>query len=564
MLNLTRKLRLALLWHMHQPLYRSGESNLLPWTRLHATKDYLDTARAIEEHPGIKATINLVPSLLLQLKEYASGSVDDQVLHLTRTPAFLLTQDQKHQIAANFFQCNVELMVLPFPRYAELYARIGGENRVLSDEELATLNPQDWLDLQVWYLLTWIGPYAAEQNPLFGRLIEKGRGFTEGEKLRLIEGTLALIGEIIPLWKKLYNSGQVELSVSPFYHPILPLLIDLKAARESLPDEALPDAETGWVEDASLHISGAVNYFTREFGAPPSGMWPSEGSISQRTLELIRKEGLRWIASDETVLQNSLGEKRFPLSHAFPWKFKTEDGDLYLFFRDHDLSDRVGFIYASMDPEEAAEDFLHGLLLRRASLVREFGEEVLEEAVLPVILDGENCWEYYRENGRPFLEALYRKLSESELIETVTFSEVVASLEERGTGRTLERLQAGSWIGGNFRIWIGEEEENRAWEALAATRSVLMAERDTISDDDFYAAYEELLIAEGSDWFWWYGEENTTVNDPLFDRLFREHLMNVYRLIGKEPPEELNKPIRNYTGGGHGGAMHRAELPSPS
>ncbi|MGE3800328.1 MAG: glycoside hydrolase, partial [Candidatus Kapaibacterium sp.] len=534
------------------------------WTRLHATKDYLDTARALEEFPDIKATVNLVPSLLLQLKEYASGNVDDRILHLTRTPAFLLKSEEKLEIVKGFFQCNVQQMILPYARYAELYRNVGESVEEPSIETVESFSPQDWLDLQVWYLLTWVGPYAREENPLFSSLIEKGAGFSEREKLRLIDATLDLIAKIIPLWKKLQASAQVELSVSPFYHPILPLLIDLAAARESIPDEPLPNAESGWEEDASLQIASGVQYFANEFEVAPRGMWPSEGSISERTLELIRSEGIEWIASDETVLKNSLRksseEEAISLPHCFPWTYKTESGDIHLFFRDHDLSDRVGFLYASWNAEDAADDFIQGILERRNRLVEEFGEDILEDAVLPVILDGENCWEYYQENGKPFLEALYRKLSESDEIETVTFSQVVEQIDAENE-RVLSSLQAGSWIGGNFRIWIGEPEENQAWEALAHTREVLMEGRENVPSEKFFAAYEELLIAEGSDWFWWYGDENTTVNDPLFDQLFREHLQNVYQLIGKEVPENLYQPIRHYSGKWkHGGAMHRAEF----
>lgn len=549
---------------MHQPLYKSGDDYLLPWTRLHATKDYLDTARALEKFPDIKATINLVPSLLLQLKEYASGNVDDRILHLTRTPAFLLTAEEKVEIVKGFFQCNVQQMILPYPRYAELYRRLGKSEEEPSIETIELFSQQDWLDLQVWYLLTWVGPYAREENPFFTSLIEKGSGFFEREKLRLIDATLELIGKIIPLWKKLRTSEQVELSVSPFYHPILPLLIDLASARESIPNEPLPNAKSGWEKDALLQIAGGVKYFANEFQNLPRGMWPSEGSISEKTLELIRSEGIEWIASDETVLMNSLQKSSQSeaklLLHCFPWTFKTESGDIHLFFRDHDLSDRVGFLYASWDAEDAANDFIQGILERRSQLIEEFGDSILDEAVLPVILDGENCWEYYEENGKPFLEALYRKLSESDEIETVTFSQVVEQIDATRE-RVLSNLQAGSWIGGNFRIWIGEPEENQAWEALAQTREALMEGRENIPSEKFFAAYEELLIAEGSDWFWWYGDENTTVNDPLFDQLFREHLQNVYRLIEKEVPTSLYEPICHYSGKRkHGGAMHRAEF----
>ncbi len=551
-------IRLAILWHMHQPPYKSGETYLLPWARLHATKDYLDTARALERYPEVRTTINLVPSLLMQLQEYVSGQAEDYVLQLTRKPAFLLSEDDKHEIVRQFFQCNVERMIKPYPRYLQLYEHVDHRNDECRLDDLDSFSIQDWRDLQVWYLLTWIGPYSKEREP-FHTMMMKELNFSEPEKLRLIEESLWLIGEIIPLWKQLKECNQIDLSVTPFYHPILPLLIDTSSAKESMPDVVLPTETTGWKDDAELQISGGIQFFEKVFGETPPGMWPSEGSISNETLELISKHKIQWAASDETVLRNSLGGKSPPLAHCFPWRYRTEHGDIHLFFRDYHLSDRIGFVYAGWEPEMAADDFVAHILNRRNQLIKEYGRTTLNEAALPIILDGENCWEYYEDNGRAFIEELYKRFTNSDLIETVTFTDLLERTGPDNT-RTIESVRAGSWIGGDFGIWIGGEEENQAWDALAQARKDLMEARDQLSEQRFHKAYEELLAAEGSDWFWWYGKENTTVNDPLFDKLFRERLQRIYSIIGMEPPEELEKAIRQYTGKSHGGAMHRAEI----
>lgn len=584
-------LRLAILWHQHQPYYKSEGEYLLPWTRLHATKDYREMATALERFPDVRATVNVVPSLLLQLQDYAENGAPDKVLRISRIPATELSPDDKAYILRQFFLCNVERMVLPHKRYAELYRAVHSADGKITPEKVNRFSTQDWLDIQTWYALTWIGEYALEEEP-FARLMKKGKEFTETEKQELLDASLKIVGDVIPTYRRLTGTGQVELSVTPFYHPILPLLCNSFAALEAMPNATLPTHRIAWRDDAGTQIARAVEFFRDTFGAAPQGMWPSEGSVSTDALELIRENGLHWAASDEEIIRRTLGGNAEQLPHCFPWQVKTPAGPIDMVFRDREMSDAIGFVYAGIDPEEAAQDFIGKALHRREQILAFHGEEGLAQAMLPVILDGENCWEYYEKNGRPFLEALYRLLSETEELRTVTVSEGLAEIGAH-TKRTLGRIAAGSWIGGNFKIWMGHQEDNTAWDLLADARSALLEARGAIPEEQFRNAYEEILIAEGSDWFWWYGDENTSANQEDFDRLFREHLHNVYRLIERPAPETLNTPIHhveqvpkvlppsgpicpsttglrssagewNHAGHfrvkAHGGAMHRGEI----
>jgi alpha-amylase/alpha-mannosidase (GH57 family) len=538
-------LRVAFLWHQHQPYYKEGNSYLLPWARLHATKDYYDMAAALGSFEKLRQTINVVPSLLVQLVDYVENGASDVVLDLSRRAAAELDDEEKIEVLRTFFLCNVERMVLPYERYRELYRRIDGvsrDDRPALEGARATFSEQDWRDLQVWYNLTWIGEYSRQEQP-FASLLAKGRDFTEEEKHALIEASLAIVARVIPTYRTMMERGQVELSVTPFYHPILPILCDSHSATEALPGIALPSSRITWPEDARAQIERAVALFEERFGRRPSGLWPSEGSVSDAALELVAASGLTWAATDEEILRRSLGDGAYPLAKYFPWSLRTSAGPLWMLFRDHMLSDAIGFVYSSWGPADAAADFFHRLVEIRNRIIQELGPDALAEAIVPVILDGENCWEYYESNGRPFLESLYELLSESNEVAATTISEELAKRTPRPE-RSLGRIFSGSWIGANFRIWIGHHEDNAAWDAVAAARSALLAARGRLDDARYAEAFEEIYIAEGSDWYWWFGDENTAVNQDDFDRLFRYHLRRVYELIGEPVPAELDVPIR--------------------
>jgi len=540
----SQPLRVAILWHQHQPYYKHGNSYLLPWARLHATKDYYDIAAALDAFPKIRQTINVVPSLLVQLIDYVENGASDMVLDLSRRPAAELTAEEKSTILRYFFLCNVERMILPYPRFAELHAKgsRGRDDEQAIAEAAGTFSEGDWRDLQVWYNLTWIGEYSRDEEP-FATLLAKGRDFTEEEKVALLDASIAIIAKVIPTYRRLMEAEQIELSVTPFYHPILPLLCDSYTALEAMPNAALPENHIEYPEDARVHIGRAITMFTERFGRKPNGMWPSEGSVSDQALALVRGAGLQWAATDEGVLRKTLGEAWSPLAKYFPYTLKTRSGTLRMVFRDHELSDAIGFVYSNWDPAAAALDFYNRLSEIRNRIIQEHGPDALAEAMVPVILDGENCWEYYLRNGRPFLEALYGLISESSEIETTTIWDAVRNAPARPE-LTIGRIYSGSWIGSNFKIWIGHEEDNTAWDALALARATLMAARPSLAEDRFAEAMEEIYIAEGSDWFWWFGDENSSANQDDFDDLFRAHLRSVYTLIGEEPPAALDSPIR--------------------
>ena len=541
---MSEQLRVAFIWHQHQPFYKEGNSYLLPWARLHATKDYYDMAAALAPFKELRQTTNVVPSLIIQLLDYVDNGATDVVLDLSRRDAGDLTDDEKTTILRYFFLCNAPRMILPYDRYRELYERAGSGRRD-DDDALASARESfaenDWRDLQVWYNLTWIGEYSRMLEP-FATLLAKGRDYTESEKHELLAASMSIVASVVPTYRAMMESGQLELSVTPFYHPILPLLCDSDAAKEALPSIALPRARISWPDDARTQIERAIALFTEQCGCAPSGMWPSEGSVSNAAAELIASCGLTWAATDEEILRRTRGEHATSLDKYFPWTLRTASGPLWMLFRDHTLSDAIGFVYSSWKPSDAAADFYQRLIEVRNRIIQERGASALEEALVPIILDGENCWEYYEANGRPFLESLYSLLSESNEVRAVTVSDEL-SRHVPHHDRTLGGIFAGSWIGANFRIWIGHAEDNAAWDALASARDAVIAARDRLDDATFAEAMEEVYISEGSDWYWWYGDDNVAANQDDFDRLFRFHLRRIYELIGEPTPAELDVPI---------------------
>lgn len=545
-------IKLCLLWHQHQPYYRSGDRFVMPWTWLHATKDYLEMARLLERHPTMRATINLVPSLVKQIEEYLTGEAKDPIVELMTKPADKLTPEERTFMRENFFNVNRERSIERSPRYRELYQ--------ISRDEPTAMSDRDYCDLAMHYSLAWTGEIARREEP-FATLVAKDRDFTEQDKLRLAKAQVENVKQILPLHNALAQRGQIELTTTPFYHPILPLLIDTDVARQSMPDMTSPRERFQAPDEAEIQLREAARFFTAHFGHQPRGLWPSEGSISEDALAIIRKTGFRWTATDEAVLANSLhgaqmevtGQKIRP-EHAkyFPWQFETPAGAIALFFRDHHLSDDIGFNYQYWNADDAVRDFVQKLLQIRTELVETYGEQVLEEACVSVILDGENCWEYYPNNGYVFLDGLYGALSANSLIETVRFDDVVRSAGLK-TLPVLQRLVAGSWINANFGIWIGHPEDNLAWDLLAGAKHAIDGARVRLStlrgtarkelNFAIECAHEELMIAEGSDWCWWYGPEHVSTQKNLFDELFRSHVIAVYRHLGVPPPTDLSIPI---------------------
>jgi alpha-amylase/alpha-mannosidase (GH57 family) len=557
---------LAFLWHQHQPYYPDdlAGQNPMPWVRLHGVKDYYGMAMHLLEVPEMHCTINLVPSLLRQLEAYTEGGATDRFLLASREPADGLSEAACLYLLDHFFMAHADYMIRPYPRYADLHQRRGpGKNA--SPDVLRRFGEKDWRDLQVWFNLTWIHPIAFEHDTELADFRKKGRHYSEAEKNWLLDKHIEILKTIIPLHRKLEERGQVELTTTPYYHPILPLLLDKKLAREALPGLKLPRYAGGYPDDAEAQVRGAVEEHQRIFGKPPRGMWPAEGSVCQSMLPLLGEHGIHWIATDEEILscstqgfvsRDNRGHVRNP-SHMYrPYRVSEAGHELGIVFRDHALSDLIGFHYQRNDPVAAADDFTMRL--------RSIGQAVdgANPALVSVILDGENCWEHYPGGGVSFLRTLYQRCISARDIHPFSIGKF---LETHPPRDTLPRLFAGSWINHNFAIWVGHEEDNTAWDALHRAREHLKQRStefgmpaggicpppdalpaggpDTRMVDRIRRAWHEIYIAQGSDWYWWYGDDHSSAQDALFDYLFRKHLQNVYLLLGDPPPSDLARPI---------------------
>ena len=514
--------KLALLWHMHQPYYEdlaTGE-HILPWVRLHAIKDYWGMVALLEEFPRIRVTFNLVPSLVQQVQAFAAGRARDRHLELGLKPAGELSPDEARWVVANGFHAPYDRMIGPYPRYAELLG-YRMERRPFGEDDLR--------DLQVWHKLVWMDPDWLASDERLLALVAKGRGFTEDDKQTLHGVELELLSRVVPAYRAAGERGQVELATSPFYHPILPLLCDSDAHWIAHPAAPRLRQRFSRPDDARLQIDRAMAFHEAAFGRRPAGMWPSEGSVSDAAVSLMADAGLQWIATDEDILSRSLGVAMRPELLYRPYRI-GDRGPVAL-FRDHVLSDRIGFGYQSWDAAAAAEDFVQRVRESGHRFSAATGGEV---GTVSVILDGENAWEHYPGGGRPFLRALYRALGEAADIQTVTMAEAAA-----GPAQPLPSIFPGSWINGDFYIWIGHRDDHRAWDQLADARTVFDQRAGLVPAEARDRALEEILIAEGSDWFWWYGDDHSSDHDADFDDLFRRHLRNAYAALGAPIPEAL-------------------------
>ena len=545
------RIHLAVLWHMHQPQYRDPETGnyVLPWTRLHATKDYWGMVKIMEEFPKFHATFNMVPSLCMQLEEYASGNFKEPWFTLAFQPADKLTKEDKREILDRAFQLNHERLMSRWPRFVELYewSRVAG-----GAQALVTFTPRDWRDLQLLSQLAWMDEEWLAKDPVVSRLANRGGEYTERDKAELKARQIELLGKVLPICREAASRGQIEISTTPFYHPILPLLCDSDIARVANPGTPLPRRAFRHPEDAREQLRRAKAYHERVFGAKPVGLWPSEGSVSDQALTIAAEEGFQWFGTDEGVLGRTLNVGFFRDGNGIaanadrlyqPWRLQFPNTAITGLFRDHHLSDLVGFVYSRMDSAASAAD-LHGRL-------RHLGESVRSGKPLTVclFLDGENAWEYYPGNGRQFLREFYRRISDDQDFRALTVSETVAAAGELPTTNV---IFPASWINANFDVWIGNGEDVAAWELLWDAREAYARGVDAQkkgwpnapTETGLNVAQESLLAAEGSDWCWWYGPEHSTANDAEFDALYRKHLTGVYLALGQVAPEELAKPIK--------------------
>jgi alpha-amylase/alpha-mannosidase (GH57 family) len=547
-------LYVAFIWHQHQPLYKSSLDHQyrLPWVRLHGTKDYLDLMLLLEQFPALHQTVNLVPCLIEQLEDYAADRALDPYLALTLTPVQQLSLDQKGFILNHFFDANQRTLIDPHRRYRDLY----GQRQEQGDQWcLEHWADQDYEDLLAWHNLAWIDPLFWG-DPEIANWLERGRNFSLADRQRIWQKQRDIISRILPQHRKMQESGQLEVITSPYAHPILPLLADTNAGQVALPRMILPQQRFAWSEDMARQLRKGWFIYQDHLGRAPRGLWPPEQAVSPAILGSVAQQGFRWLCSDEAVLGQTLGHffhrdgtgrVRQPELLYQPYCLETAAGSLAIVFRDRYLSDLIGFTYSAMKPEQAAGDLISHLksIVRSLKHRQADGTTSLDRPWLVTIaLDGENCWEFYSQDGRPFLEILYQTLSQSSSIQLVTVSEFLDQFPPT-IALSATRLHSGSWVDASFSTWIGDRVKNRAWDLLTAARQAL-ARHPEIREETHPQAWDSLYAAEGSDWFWWFGEGHSSNQDAIFDQLFREHLCALYQALGEPTPPELNLPLDVY------------------
>ncbi|MCR4310088.1 MAG: glycoside hydrolase family 57 protein [Deltaproteobacteria bacterium] len=545
---------------MHQPYYKDPEtgSYILPWVRLHAIKDYAALPVIFRGHPGVRHTVNLVPSLLVQVRDYVENGAEDVFLSVSRKNALDLTKEENEFLLRNFFSAYAPTMILPQPRYADLFRGHEAALRSLGKKNggAGGYGASEYTDLATLFNLTWFHPLFRDEDPELSRLWRKGSGFTEREKHYVLDHQIEVMGRVIDEYRKLSLEDGGELSSSPMYHPILPLLIDNQSALDALPGAALPGLPFSWPADAKIQLERGRGVFHDLFGSNPAGLWPSEGSISPAALEMAAGTSFRWAATDEILLARAFGKpvKRDPEGIPIepdwlyrPYAAVTKNGSIPIFFRDHHLSDLIGFEYSRWDANDAANNFIHNIKGIHDRLSSGTSGTSENEYVIPIILDGENAWEYFPDSGVAFLNILLSKLEQLRPnIEFITFSD---ALEEIKEVRELPSIPTGSWIDGTFHIWIGHPEDHAAWEMLSRARTLLESKISPFTKageeepSDLQKARDYLMVAEGSDWCWWYGDDHYTPHGPEFDRLFRHNIKAAYKAMGVTPPDSIDIPI---------------------
>lgn len=561
------KLDVVLCWHMHQPQYfepLSGEYRL-PWTYLHAIKDYADMAAHLEAIPQARAVVNFAPVLLEQIADYATHLAQrnesdfrcaDPVLALLVTEAVPKAPEKRLEIIRWCLRAHAPRMIEPFPYFRELarIARLAQEDTPVVKQLAADF----FLDLATCYHLAWCGATVRRQYPELGEWLAESGPYDGGMRRRLLEIIHEVLASIIPRYRALAASGQIELSFSPYAHPIMPLLLDLGVTREAMPDAALPEnaAYPAGKQRVEWHLQKGREVFRRFFGCEPRGCWPSEGAVSNETLRLLDSVGLSWTATGQTVLANSLHHvpDREAASDGEDWlhrPYRLEHSGLRIFFRDDGLSDAIGFRYADWHADDAVGDFIHHL--------ENIARSSPPNSVVSVILDGENAWEYYPENGYHFLSALYRRLAAHPAIRLRTFTEVCDD-PAHSEVTALPGIVAGSWVYGTFSTWIGDPDKNAGWDRLIEARTAVDAVLQ--NRENALSLVDQLAVCEGSDWCWWFGGYNPAGSVSDFEWLYRRQLASLYQMAGLEVPEMLSKVLSQGGGDPAAGGTMRQGKPS--
>lgn len=565
-----KTLDLVFLWHMHQPDYRDYSTGefVLPWVYLHAIKDYSDMAAHLENHPQVRAVVNFVPILLDQLEDYeqqfVTGQIRDPLLRLLVCENLNEVTDHERQlILESCFRSNLNKMVAPYPAYKrlfDLFKQLEANSKVA----LSYLSGQYLADLLTWYHLAWFGETVRREHDVLIQMMSKDENFSHADRKLVFELIGEVISGIIPRYRKLAESGQIEISATPHYHPLAPLLLDFNSARECEPGSSLPksDIYPGGKSRVEAHIHSTIKSHRSRFGVVPHGIWPAEGAVSTSLVEVLAGQQCRWVASGEGVLANSLrkaGDLPERSKYLYrPYRMQGKAHSVSCFFRDDRLSDLIGFEYSNWNGKDAANNFVAQL----QEIANQASED--ETPLVGVILDGENAWEYYPYNGYHFLNDLYTALEEHPNIRTTTYSEYLESAEKPDAAGfakpgDLPGLVAGSWVYGTFSTWIGSPDKNHAWDLLCTAKQsydrVMAAGR--LSDEEKRAVEKQLSSCESSDWFWWFGDYNPSDAVGSFDRLYRNNLMQLYRLLKLPIPEILHSPISQGGGDAEGGGTMR-------
>jgi len=562
----TDRMNVILCWHMHQPEYRDLRTGQyqFPWTYLHAIKDYVDMAAHLEAHPQARAVVNFAPVLIEQLVDYAAqvqgylergSAIRDTLLAALAEPPMPAAPETRLLLMKQCLRANEQRIIQRFPAYQRIAEMAQWVER--SPEALSYLSNQFLIDLLVWYHLGWMAESVRRSDQRVRNLQQKAHGFTVHDRRELLQVILELLQSVVPRYRRLMHSGRVELAMSPYAHPIVPLLLDIKSGAEAQPEGLAPliDAYPGGLDRARWHLRRGREVFEQHFGRPAEGCWPSEGALSNATLELLAEEGFRWTASGENVLRNSRGgghgHEHEPGHQCRHRVYRIGEFGIDCFFRDDGLSDLIGFNYSSWHAEDVVANLMRHLEQIAASCPD------CRNCAISIILDGENAWEYYPENGYYFLDALYRELSHHPRLQLSTFSEfLTANQPERAQ---LPTIKAGSWVYGTLSTWIGSADKNRGWEMLAEAKRHFdrVTASGQLAPDLLERAGLQLAACEGSDWFWWFGDYNPAQSVSDFERLFRLHLSNLYQLLGVEPPAYLSDSFTRGSGAPEMGGVMR-------
>lgn len=552
---MVKKLNIAFIWHFHQPMYQENpaEDFLMPWVRLHVTKDYYDMLWRIENFKNIRLNFNISPILIDSVERYLTG-IHDVHSRLLVSDIDALNAEDKNFILQHFFDANYTNMILKRPYYASLYNKRYSKDNISTD----AFNNQEYADIMANFTLCWIDKKFTELFPNLKTLMEKEKNYTLEDRREIFNIQLEIFKKLPDLYKKYQKNNRIEISTNPFYHPVLPLLLDIREDKYQY-CENLPEKSELMAQDALEQTKKSLDKVESFFGKRPKGIWLPEQCISKKAVDLLSDLGVKWTVADEGILANSI-HKEFTrdfegnLENPFDLclNYKLNDGSkTNIIFADSFFANLVGFGYGNYEGEIAANDFYEKI----KTIQNKLEGSPKEEHLLTIAMDGENCWESYANDGDEFLNTLYSLIENDSTLETVLVSDFL----EKSEPAVLENLSSGSWINRNFDLWIGEPTKNVAWLYLDKTRNIYeetkeamlknakgKAKKEALEILD--KAKQEIFIAQGSDWFWWYGEPNESGNDHIFDYLFRTHLKNVYKILNLPHPNYLDVPLISIVG----------------